>query len=202
MFPRPPPRLFVDRQALNGPLTCHLRSDQARCEHESRRSSASRTITPTRAARLPRSTTPSQTTISATSRTSTASRRSSCTTAPAKRERCRWAMRDGSAHMPSWREPFPASSSEPPSGPGWPRAGRRQRVLDPVRARPEKAARLGDLECEDRHVCGDEAADDPWFPAVDRQRTTRIPLRRLQRPRLGCPDRVPRAEDIEGTRFG
>ena len=34
MFPRRLPRLFVDRQALNGPLTCHLRSDQSRCEHE------------------------------------------------------------------------------------------------------------------------------------------------------------------------
>ena len=28
------PRLFVDRQALNGPLTCLLRSDQSRCDHE------------------------------------------------------------------------------------------------------------------------------------------------------------------------
>ena len=95
--------------------------------------------------------------------------------------------------MPSWRERFPASSSEPPSGPGWPRAGRRQRVLDTVRARPEKAARLGDLEREHRHVCGDEAADDPWVsscrPAADDQDPVATPAAAAARLSRPCPSR-------------
>jgi hypothetical protein len=42
------------------------------------------------------------------------------------------AMLDGSVRTRSWKERLQASSSEQPSGPGWPRAGRRPRVLDPI----------------------------------------------------------------------